>query len=346
MNGQVLDFGFDGLGILPDGRFYATRGSGYAEVYRVNPTTGEVRLQDLTLEPSITGGLNGLDAFVEPSDDPPPPVDIGVKDTFLRKDKSGKSAKSGKSTKSEASNKSKASKKSKKSNKKAKNVQTPDNRHTNEGANPRLEFQKDQEVLVAFDVGDLDFSTVGGAQVIFMIDPDYGSTGWRVNGVNADIHHLKSDFVEGNGINTGPEAEQYRGDDVGATWHCSSDQDIANNEGDCAKKDKWQGAKKRGKRGRSCEDHERHDGHGELRRHQGPQEGAHDVGARGGRAEGRRHRLLLEGRRRHRGRLQLRTETCDPDRRLIAPAETTDGPPPVFGRAVLRPEAPSYGGQR
>ena len=217
-------------------------------MYRVNPTTGEVRLQDLTLEPSITGGLNGLDAFVEPSDDPPPPVDIGVKDTFLRKDKSGKSAKSGKSTKSEASNKSKASKKSKKSNKKAKNVQTPDNRHTNEGANPRLEFQKDQEVLVAFDVGDLDFSTVGGAQVIFTIDPDYGSTGWRVNGVNADIHHLKSYFVEGNGINTGPEAEQYRGDGVGATWHCSSDQDIANNEGDCAKKDKWQGAKKRGKR--------------------------------------------------------------------------------------------------
>jgi len=27
-NGQVVDFGFDGLGILPDGRFYATRGGG------------------------------------------------------------------------------------------------------------------------------------------------------------------------------------------------------------------------------------------------------------------------------------------------------------------------------
>ena len=217
-NGHELGFGLDGLGILENGNFYATRGSGFQEVYRVDPVTGEVRLQNLTLGSSIKGGLNGLDIFVEPSGAPPPPAEIGVSDTFLRKDKSGKSAqskKSGKSGKSKKSGKSAQSKKSGKS-------KRTDNRHTNEGGNPRLELEKDQDVLVAFDVGDLDFSTVTGARLILTIDPSYGSTGWGSKGGKAEIKYLETAFGEGNGINTGPVEDRVRGTGVGATNACSS----------------------------------------------------------------------------------------------------------------------------
>jgi len=229
-NGQFVDFGFDALKILSDGRFYATRRNTFQEVYRIDPTSGEIRLQNLTVPGSVTGSVTGLDVFVEPSGEPPPPVNIGVRDTFLRKDKSAKSG-------------------SKQSAKSEKSVKAPDNRYVNEGGNPRLELQKDQDVLLAFDldVGDLDFSTVTSARVILTIDAAQGSTGWKTEGVNADIHHLQTDFVEGNGINMGPEVDQFPGTGVGSTWACAADQDISNNEDNCAREDEWKGAKKRGK---------------------------------------------------------------------------------------------------
>ena len=104
-------------------------------------------------------------------------------------------------------------------------------------------------MLVAFDVGDLDFSTVTGARLILTIDPGFGSTGWRGKGGRAEISYLKTGFVEGNGINTGPVEDRVRGTGAGATYECSADTDIANNARDCVKEDRWKGAKDRGKRG-------------------------------------------------------------------------------------------------
>ena len=78
-NGNGLRNGFDGMGILPGGRFYATRGGGGApgvnpppEVYRIDPATGEVRREDIDFT-GIQGRVNGLAVFVEPSGGPPPP---------------------------------------------------------------------------------------------------------------------------------------------------------------------------------------------------------------------------------------------------------------------------------
>ena len=193
----------------------------------------------LATPPVGTGqtGSDGASATVTVECTTPPP-DIVLKDTFIRKDKSGKS-KSGGKGKGKGSEKSKGSKKSGKA---------PDNRHANEGANPRLELERDHEVLLDFDLGaDFVFSDVTSAQVVLTIDPDLGSTGWGKKGKSAKIHHLKRDFEEGNGINTGPEVDQTRGTGEGATWECAADQDISNNKGDCAKGDKWKGAKKRGK---------------------------------------------------------------------------------------------------
>ncbi len=65
--GSLLTFGFDSLEILPDGRFIATRGEGYSEIYEINPVPdassglAEVTLIPLSLDPGITGGLNGLE---------------------------------------------------------------------------------------------------------------------------------------------------------------------------------------------------------------------------------------------------------------------------------------------
>ena len=175
----------------------------------------------------------------DPEPEPEPEPEILLKDTFIRKDKAPKSGKS------DDSAKSKSSKRSKKS---GKSDRAPDNRHTNEGANPRLELSRDEQVLLAFDVGDdFDFSNVTSAQVILTIDPSLGSTGWGRRGRNAMIHPLRRDFVEGNGINTGPEAEQFRGTGEGATWVCAGDQDISNNKRDCSRRDRWQGARKRGR---------------------------------------------------------------------------------------------------
>ncbi len=78
LNGSPTGFPFDGLEILPDGTFIATRGGGGGgmlspgELYEINPvadpTTGraEVTLISLTFDPAITGHVNGLTASTEP----------------------------------------------------------------------------------------------------------------------------------------------------------------------------------------------------------------------------------------------------------------------------------------
>ena len=59
----------DGLEILRDGRFFATRARGVGEFYEVNPRanveTGlaELTLVPLSLDPAIVGNLNGLESF-------------------------------------------------------------------------------------------------------------------------------------------------------------------------------------------------------------------------------------------------------------------------------------------
>ena len=103
-------------------------------------------------------------------------------------------------------------------------------------------------MLLGFDLGDgYDFSNVTSARVILTIDPSVGSTGWGKRGKHAKIHPLRRDFEEGNGINTGPESGQFRGTGAGATWACSADQDISNDKLDCSRRDRSQGARRRGK---------------------------------------------------------------------------------------------------
>ena len=65
--GTPSAFGFDALEILPDGRFIAIRGAGSSDVYEINPIPDAISglagatLIPLLLDPSIQGGLNGLD---------------------------------------------------------------------------------------------------------------------------------------------------------------------------------------------------------------------------------------------------------------------------------------------
>ena len=64
-NDSVGRFGFDGLEILPNGRFIATRGRGSSQVYEINhpipdPVSG---LAEVSLLPVVTIGFNGLESL-------------------------------------------------------------------------------------------------------------------------------------------------------------------------------------------------------------------------------------------------------------------------------------------
>jgi len=72
LNGAPVDFGFDSLEILPNGRFIATKARGSSDVYEINPIPhaisglAEITLIPLVLDAAITGSLNGLDSLTTP----------------------------------------------------------------------------------------------------------------------------------------------------------------------------------------------------------------------------------------------------------------------------------------
>ena len=64
--GNQPQFGFDGLEIMPNGRFFASRGgSGAFEIYEIDPTTGAAVVVSLTI-PSGVGFPNGLETITAP----------------------------------------------------------------------------------------------------------------------------------------------------------------------------------------------------------------------------------------------------------------------------------------
>jgi hypothetical protein len=68
LNGDATEFGLDGLEILPNGRFIATRGTGVNELYEVNPAAdgvsgfAELTPIPLAFDPAITGHINSLES--------------------------------------------------------------------------------------------------------------------------------------------------------------------------------------------------------------------------------------------------------------------------------------------
>jgi hypothetical protein len=80
------------------------------------------------------------------------------------------------------------------------------------------------------------------------IDESVPVVDWGRRGRKLDIHQLQVGFVEGNGINTGPEEDRFVGTGPGATWRCAADEDVSNDERDCAPQDKWNGGKMTGRR--------------------------------------------------------------------------------------------------
>ncbi|MFQ5878315.1 MAG: hypothetical protein ACE5JH_11645 [Acidobacteriota bacterium] len=68
LNGFPTAFGLDSLEILPDGRFFGTRGRGSNELYEIDPVPGAaglagLRRVPLSFDPAVTGSLNGLEAL-------------------------------------------------------------------------------------------------------------------------------------------------------------------------------------------------------------------------------------------------------------------------------------------
>jgi hypothetical protein len=67
LNGQPSTFGFDGLEILLDGTFIATRAGQTSELYEIDPNPdpvsglAEVTQIQLAVDPGISGGMKGLD---------------------------------------------------------------------------------------------------------------------------------------------------------------------------------------------------------------------------------------------------------------------------------------------
>jgi len=94
----------------------------------------------------------------------------------------------------------------------------------------------EKRVLLDFDLGDFDPASVTRATLILTLDASTEVDGGRIH-----AHRLKRDFVEGNGVNTGPEEQRYMGDGTGATWRCSADTDIGNDKRDCSRSDRWSG---------------------------------------------------------------------------------------------------------
>lgn len=74
LSGSPLDFGFDSLEILPDGRFIGIRAGGRNDVYEINPVAdaisglAEITLIPVAVDPELAGSLNGLE-FLQASPD-------------------------------------------------------------------------------------------------------------------------------------------------------------------------------------------------------------------------------------------------------------------------------------
>jgi hypothetical protein len=126
-----------------------------------------------------------------------------------------------------------------------------DQKHTNEGANPRLRVGPESHVVVMFDrqnVMDAIASCGGATRVLLRLwiantDNNWGQNDDRTVGA-WPLRPLDGDFVEGNGCQLGqPAANAVRASGAGATWQLAEDLDCANNAPDAPRSGKpWLGA--------------------------------------------------------------------------------------------------------
>jgi len=127
-------------------------------------------------------------------------------------------------------------------------------KNQNNGAALTLRVQNQTRSLVAFDVSQVDFSTVKSARLVFTVadngfdvPPFSPSAGWPPGGGQTYVARLNDGFeawAEGNGNNY-PTPNNPRGTGSGVTWNCSTDTNIANEKPDCVAINRWKtGGKK------------------------------------------------------------------------------------------------------
>ena len=107
-----------------------------------------------------------------------------------------------------------------------------DDKHANEGANPRLHLRapSPRRVVAAFDLSDVDLAGVLRAWLVLTIVAN--SNDWNGSNKLVDAHPLLQDFTEGNGAVAGVAAPN-RGTGAGTTFKCPTDTNIANTVRNC-----------------------------------------------------------------------------------------------------------------
>lgn len=102
----------------------------------------------------------------------------------------------------------------------------------NEGANTilRLYGSEKNRVLVAFDIEGITILGLKKARLVLNIKESENN--WSPNGRIITSHRILTEWVEGNGYNSGVKGKPDKGSGQGVTWNCAIDQDIANNKPD------------------------------------------------------------------------------------------------------------------
>lgn len=101
---------------------------------------------------------------------------------------------------------------------------------TNEGANDALRIQSSgkNRGLIAFDMSEVESGFVTHAAMVLTISDIVDN--WGASGRTVSAHPLLGTWTEGNGWTVGGNT---RGQGTGATWSCSTDTEIANQQADC-----------------------------------------------------------------------------------------------------------------
>jgi len=87
--------------------------------------------------------------------------------------------------------------------------------------------------IIAFDQNKIEIAAAGetlqsATLRIYIVD---NGNNWGPNGRNIGVHKILDDWDEGNGWNVG---NNISGTGSGVTWNCAIDDDISNNQDDCA----------------------------------------------------------------------------------------------------------------
>ena len=116
------------------------------------------------------------------------------------------------------------------------------NQNQNEGSSPTLRLQSSghNRSLLRFDEFAIE-AFVGNSQnysaVLQLTITDNGNN-WGTNGRTIDAHRILNNWAEGNGFIVGNSPAD-KGTGSGATWSCSIDANIANQNDDCAGSTAW-----------------------------------------------------------------------------------------------------------